>query len=339
MNCFLSLIVGFTICIACGCGSEFEMNSVAPVQSAKQAGETEPKDLTVVFVSPGEVKLLDRDGDERWLFRCDNGEFFRDSSGQSRCSANDELLFLSTTTSVLALEIESGELRWSFDYTKPSVLAFCTEVVAADDRVFVTVNQIGAPMACLDTTDGKLLWNFPSVESEEQMGFDSTTVKDNFVLFRATISKEDGRGYDYENQALDILTGESIDWPSELTEIPKHVPAKQIGVTFGDESSAPKQDGELFTGVISFSKTKQYHFERPAFYSGQPLYKFEDVDDGEFAELLGRKVQIRGEVISIQESQPPIITIRVFEAIAMEEAIRSDKAKESGETGMKVKGR
>ncbi|MEM7454227.1 MAG: PQQ-binding-like beta-propeller repeat protein [Planctomycetota bacterium] len=318
MKSFLLPVLGILICVALGCGSEFENGGFASLQSSQTAREAEQNELTVFFVSPNQIQLLDADGDELWQFRCDNGEFFRDNSNESRYSATDELLFLSTTTSIVAVEIASGELLWSFDYPKPSELATCSEVVAAGDRVLVSVNQIGAPMACLDTTNGELLWSFPSADSEEQMSFQSITVKDGIVLCHATIYRKDSRGYDYENRAIDIRTGEQVEWPDGLTAIPEHVSAREIGVFFGDAALAPVQDGELFTGVLSFSRTHQYHFDRPSFHADQPLYRF-DIGEGEYEDLLGRKVQIRGEAISIQESAPPIITVKVLEIIALEE--------------------
>ena len=153
------------------------------------------------------------------------------------------------------------------------------------------------------------------------MSFGQVTVQDGNALFHATISKRDQRGYDYVNQALNLLSGELVAWPTEFTEIPKHIGLKKVATVFGGESMAPSRNADYyfasdtFTGVLKAKDGGGYQFDRPEFYTIRPLYNFKVAaeDEEKFLELLDEKVVIRGKVTALKESSPPIVEIDALE--------------------------
>jgi hypothetical protein len=286
------------------------------------------------------VSYRDGNGEELWRFKTSEGEFFRDTLGQSISFADEDNLYLTTDSSVVAIDLKSGAQKWSYKFVKPSEFARCLNLLIAENKVVVEVNQGTAPLVCIDKESGDVDWSYPGRDAEgRSISFSSVSLRDDKLLFVASISmKRPQHGYVIENQALDMVSGELSGWPTDLDKAPQPTQPKTIASKFAGESGAPVQVDDLFTGVLKESKVvwKQvglrtweksvFNFDRPRFFTNRPMYRFQGGDEKKFEELLDTKVDIRGKVVEYMESYPAIIVVEVTEITAHEDEAPKGKS-------------
>ena len=273
----------------------------------------------VLFLGKSEIAFQEQDGKERWRFKSDgDGDFFRATGNHSRVQADDELLLVSTTTSLIALDITNGHKHWSYKLPKPSRIAACISITMTDNQVIVAMDQIGAPLVCLDKKDGSVQWQYPPDSSSIQIGFGQLLVDEGNVLFHATISRDGRSGYDTENQAVDLASGESVEWSDDFADPQQSTPAPAMRAVFGGEADVPIAENDSFIGILE-STSGTYELQRPDFFTDRPRFQFHDFDAGQFREMTGKRVKIRGEIATIQESMPPIINVKVTSIKSLED--------------------
>lgn len=273
-------------------------------------------DGTVVFLDNGqEILYRVGKGKELWRFKAARGEFFRSSSyGTSKVIADEERVIVDSTTSVFAVDLNTGEQQWSFDLPRPTNLVRLSNLLISGDRILLSTNQIGNPLICLEKATGKKIWSYPP-KGPEQMGFYEFAVHDGKVLVRVATTRDSRKGYKYENRALELATGEPAKWPANLKKVPQREPfggGRNIDVAFAGVTQAPVQKDDKFIGVLKRSDRGVYYLYRPRFFATGPHYRFRVSDEDEFAKLVDNKVEIRGKILSIAESAPPQYLIQAL---------------------------
>ena len=328
----LLLVVGLSLCLLSNFQEPKPGSQDEPAKPSEKVEKTDdPKpENQIVFLNGTEASFRDKDDKELWRIKTSDGEFFRDTLGESLSAADEDHLYLTTDSSILAIDLKTGEEKWAYDFVKPSEFARSSPLIISDDKVIVHVNQHSAPLVCLDKTTGDMAWRYPAEDSTLKMGFRSITLNGDQILFQASVSnKAPQQGYYSLDHAVDLNSGKLV----ERAEPKEPAASKQKDVTavFAGESNAPVQKDDLFTGVLKYSKittrrigkrkwTKSiYNFERPKFYTNRPWYQFKGGDQEKLKELVGAKVEIRGNVVEFKESYPPIIVVEVLEVKSLEE--------------------
>lgn len=283
----------------------------APV-AATAVQETPASDRVVFLESGTEISFRGSDDAERWRCRIAAGEFYRsDGLGRSKVVTDGRTLWVDSTEALHAIDVETGALRWSFEFPRPAPLVHLARIVLHEDRLLLTTNQVGNPLVCLDTHKGSTSWTYPE-PGPEQIGFYELAVRDGAVLVRVAATHRDRPGYVYENRAIDLRTGTRLPWPAHLSGVPGDAPdaGTRIAVSFAGEADAPTRRGDRFIGILERRESGVYALRRPRFFADGPLYVFQDDGSPDFPRLAGRRVEVRGDVITIAESQPPRYLIR-----------------------------